>query len=119
MKKADPQAKAIAYFCLYVNTDEPNIIKTKYSDSYLVDKKGKIELYANRPFMHCMRLTTTNSYAKALDKVFDFFIPVPTASEAHPILMIVPIQMLAYNLAVLRGCDPDKPRNLAKSVTVK
>ena len=53
------------------------------------------------------------------DKVFDFFIPVPTASEAHPILMIVPIQMLAYNLAVLRGCDPDKPRNLAKSVTVK
>lgn len=53
------------------------------------------------------------------EDMFDFFIPVPTASEAHPILMIVPIQMLAYNLAVLRGCDPDKPRNLAKSVTVK
>jgi glutamine---fructose-6-phosphate transaminase (isomerizing) len=36
-----------------------------------------------------------------------------------PILMIVPLQLLAYHLAVLRGCDVDQPRNLAKSVTVE
>ncbi|MBI4052853.1 MAG: glutamine--fructose-6-phosphate transaminase (isomerizing) [Candidatus Diapherotrites archaeon] len=51
--------------------------------------------------------------------LFDHFIEVPEVSEANPILMIVPIQLLAYHLALERNCDPDKPRNLAKSVTVK
>ena len=50
---------------------------------------------------------------------FDYFIRVPEVGAANPILMIIPIQILAYYLAVARGCDPDKPRNLAKSVTVK
>jgi glucosamine--fructose-6-phosphate aminotransferase (isomerizing) len=36
-----------------------------------------------------------------------------------PILMIVPLQLLAYHIAVMRGCDVDQPRNLAKSVTVE
>jgi len=36
-----------------------------------------------------------------------------------PILSIVPLQLLAYHIAVLRGCDVDQPRNLAKSVTVE
>lgn len=51
--------------------------------------------------------------------VFDYFIKVPRSSVADPITHIIPLQILAYQLAVLRGCDPDKPRNLAKSVTVK
>jgi len=51
--------------------------------------------------------------------VFDFWIKVPEANNLNPIVQIIPIQTLAYQLAVLRGCDPDKPRNLAKSVTVK
>ena len=37
----------------------------------------------------------------------------------NPLLVIVPMQMLAYNVAKLRDCDIDKPRNLAKSVTVE
>ena len=36
-----------------------------------------------------------------------------------PMVTIVPLQLLAYHIAVLRGCDVDKPRNLAKSVTVE
>jgi glucosamine--fructose-6-phosphate aminotransferase (isomerizing) len=36
-----------------------------------------------------------------------------------PVLTSVPLQLLAYHIAVLRGCDVDKPRNLAKSVTVE
>jgi glucosamine--fructose-6-phosphate aminotransferase (isomerizing) len=36
-----------------------------------------------------------------------------------PILKVVPLQMLAYHIAVRRGCDVDQPRNLAKSVTVE
>lgn len=52
-------------------------------------------------------------------EVFDFWIRVPDSGDASPITNIIPIQILAYYLAVLRQNDPDKPRNLAKSVTVK
>jgi glucosamine--fructose-6-phosphate aminotransferase (isomerizing) len=53
------------------------------------------------------------------NEVFDFFIKVPDVGDLNPVVQIIPIQILAYQLAVLRGADPDKPRNLAKSVTVK
>ncbi len=50
----------------------------------------------------------------------DYFISIPYVEEfLTPVISIVPLQILAYHTAVLRGCDPDKPRNLAKSVTVK
>ena len=39
--------------------------------------------------------------------------------ELTPILTVVPLQLLAYHIAVHRGCDVDQPRNLAKSVTVE
>ena len=45
---------------------------------------------------------------------------LPRALEPiYPILATVPLQLLAYHIAVARGCDVDKPRNLAKSVTVE
>lgn len=53
------------------------------------------------------------------NEIFDYFIKVPKSDMADPITHIIPMQILAYQLALLRGCDPDKPRNLAKSVTVK
>jgi len=53
------------------------------------------------------------------NEVFDYFIEVPEAGNENPIVQIIPAQLLSYELAVSRGCDPDKPRNLAKSVTVK
>ncbi|MCD6398961.1 MAG: glutamine--fructose-6-phosphate transaminase (isomerizing) [Candidatus Aenigmarchaeota archaeon] len=51
--------------------------------------------------------------------IFDYFIKVPEIGVTNPITHIIPMQILAYQLAVLRGLDPDKPRNLAKSVVVK
>jgi len=51
--------------------------------------------------------------------VFDYWIKVPDLGFANSIGQIIPIQVLAYQLAVLKGLDPDKPRHLAKSVTVK
>ncbi len=51
-------------------------------------------------------------------EVFDYWIKVPECGDLNPIVQIIPMQILAYQLAVLRGLDPDKPRNLAKSVTV-
>lgn len=53
------------------------------------------------------------------NEVFDFYIKVPEVGNTNPIAQIIPIQTLAYQLATLRGFDPDRPRNLAKSVTVK
>lgn len=53
------------------------------------------------------------------NKAFDYFLKVDEAGDANPVLMILPVQLLAYYLAVEKGLDPDKPRNLAKSVTVK
>src|SRR5487761_663752 len=52
-------------------------------------------------------------------KSFDFFIKVPESEELNPICDIIPVQILAYQLAVILGHAPDKPRNLAKSVTVR
>ncbi len=53
-------------------------------------------------------------------KRVDHAIPVPATNQLlMPILMSVPLQLLAYHIAVLRGADVDQPRNLAKSVTVE
>lgn len=52
-------------------------------------------------------------------EIFDIWIKVPSAGNASPIMDLIPIQILAYKLAVLRQNNPDMPRNLAKSVTVK
>ena len=50
----------------------------------------------------------------------DHVIEIPPVPELiSPILEIVPLQLLAYHIAVRRGCDVDQPRNLAKSVTVE
>jgi glutamine---fructose-6-phosphate transaminase (isomerizing) len=47
-------------------------------------------------------------------------IEIPAAPELlSPILEIIPLQLLAYHIAVRRGCDVDQPRNLAKSVNVE
>jgi glucosamine--fructose-6-phosphate aminotransferase (isomerizing) len=53
------------------------------------------------------------------DEAFDFHVPHADLGEASGIVQAVPAQLLGYYLALLRGHDPDKPRNLAKSVTVK
>jgi glucosamine--fructose-6-phosphate aminotransferase (isomerizing) len=58
--------------------------------------------------------------AAILDPGHDFILEVPRAPALlTPIVMTVPLQLLAYDIAVRRGCDVDQPRNLAKSVTVE
>lgn len=55
-----------------------------------------------------------------VDKIADDVIRIPQVPEfLQPIVTIVPLQLLSYHIALLRGCDVDKPRNLAKSVTVE
>ena len=58
--------------------------------------------------------------ASILDPEHDFVLEVPPAPALlTPIVMVLPLQLLAYDIAVRRGCDVDQPRNLAKSVTVE
>ncbi|MCB0286419.1 MAG: glutamine--fructose-6-phosphate transaminase (isomerizing), partial [Calditrichaeota bacterium] len=55
-----------------------------------------------------------------LENMVDYTIPIPTTFNfLQPIISIVPLQLLAYHIAVMRGCNVDMPRNLAKSVTVE
>jgi glutamine---fructose-6-phosphate transaminase (isomerizing) len=55
-----------------------------------------------------------------LDPKSDVNVPMPaTTPLLTPIVMTIPLQLLAYHIAVRRGCDVDQPRNLAKSVTVE
>ena len=62
---------------------------------------------------------TTEGDAEIVKKV-THAIPVPETNQLlMPILMSLPLQLLAYHIAVLRGADVDQPRNLAKSVTVE
>jgi glucosamine--fructose-6-phosphate aminotransferase (isomerizing) len=57
---------------------------------------------------------------KILDPARDALISLPPVPESlSPITMVLPLQLLAYHIAVRRGCDVDQPRNLAKSVTVE
>jgi glucosamine--fructose-6-phosphate aminotransferase (isomerizing) len=69
---------------------------------------------------HGMIIAVVNDESEHLKRVADFVIQVPpTLDLLSPILSIIPLQLLSYQIAVLRGCDVDQPRNLAKSVTVE
>ena len=58
--------------------------------------------------------------ADILDSATDIMLPMPqTSSLLTPVVLTIPMQLLAYHIAVRRGCDVDQPRNLAKSVTVE
>ena len=63
---------------------------------------------------------TTYPHQEEMEKVVQNIIPIP---DTHPVLLpslgVVPLQLFAYYVALQRGCDIDKPRNLAKSVTVE
>jgi glucosamine--fructose-6-phosphate aminotransferase (isomerizing) len=55
-----------------------------------------------------------------LDPATDAIVSLPRVPPMlAPIVMVLPLQLLAYHIAVRRGCDVDQPRNLAKSVTVE
>ncbi|WP_207422780.1 glutamine--fructose-6-phosphate transaminase (isomerizing) [Desertivirga brevis] len=57
---------------------------------------------------------------KEVKKMADYTIEIPAANEAFlPLIATIPLQLLSYHIAVLRGCNVDQPRNLAKSVTVE
>ena len=62
----------------------------------------------------------TEGHSSALEKICDDVITIPAAPDyLTPLLSVIPLQLFSYYTAVALGCDVDKPRNLAKSVTVE
>ncbi len=65
-------------------------------------------------------IAITNDDNEELDPLCEYVIRVPRTTEGfEPLLTVIPLQLLSYHIAVMRGCDVDQPRNLAKSVTVE
>ena len=65
-------------------------------------------------------MVITQERNREIEKVADMVITIPNVdSVLAPIAAVTPMQLFAYYMAVLKGCDVDKPRNLAKSVTVE
>ncbi|MHB2154138.1 glutamine--fructose-6-phosphate transaminase (isomerizing) [Calditrichota bacterium GD2] len=65
-------------------------------------------------------ICVANEGDEQIEKHADHVIYIPYTCQAlTPLLSVIPLQLLAYHIAVLRGCDVDQPRNLAKSVTVE
>jgi glucosamine--fructose-6-phosphate aminotransferase (isomerizing) len=57
---------------------------------------------------------------EVIKRIADHTIEIPATEEPFtPLLSVIPLQLLAYHIALLRGCNVDQPRNLAKSVTVE
>lgn len=100
----------------------------KHGTIALIEKDTPCIVFSSREtekeiISNAMEIKARGGYIIGLNsksnEIFDFFIKTPDADVLDSITHIIPIQILSYQLAILRGCDPDKPRNLAKSVTVK
>jgi len=88
------------------------------TESYILDKvKSNVaEIKARRGRI----ISVVTEANHEMDELSDFKFSVPpTLYFLTPVLSVILLQLLAYHIAVLRGCDVDKPRNLAKSVTVE
>ena len=65
-------------------------------------------------------IAITNPGQEEVKRLAEFVVEIPATDDAlSPLLAVIPLQLLAYHIAVNRGCDVDQPRNLAKSVTVE
>ncbi len=65
-------------------------------------------------------IAVINEGDTTIPKMVDYTLEIPATDEKlMPILSVIPLQLLAYHIAVMRGCNVDQPRNLAKSVTVE
>ena len=90
-------------YVIVINPDDDSYVDNISSAHEIKSRDAKIIGISNKP-----------------DPSYDYWIEIPTIEkELYPLLEIIPLQLIAYYLAIERGIDPDYPKNLAKSVTVK
>ena len=118
----------------YLHAEGYPTAEMKHGPLALIDPSTPTVFVAPRNSLHAKTLSNIEEVRARLGPVIavgtegddhlaslcDFFLPIPDIAEiVQPLLAVVPLQLLAYHVARLRGCDIDKPRNLAKSVTVE
>jgi glucosamine--fructose-6-phosphate aminotransferase (isomerizing) len=118
----------------YIHAEGYSAAEMKHGPIALIDKKTPTVFLAPRDSMYEKTLANlamirarkgpiialATEGDKAIKKVAGDVVYLPQTEERlYPILASVPLQLFAYHIAVARGCDVDKPRNLAKSVTVE
>ncbi|MFO0953686.1 MAG: glutamine--fructose-6-phosphate transaminase (isomerizing) [Isosphaeraceae bacterium] len=118
----------------YIHAEGYPTAEMKHGPIALVDPETPCVFVAPRGSLHAKTLSNVEEVRArnglvvsvgtegdaSLEGLSTFFLPVPDVPEIiQPLVAVVPLQLLAYHVARLRGCDIDKPRNLAKSVTVE
>jgi glucosamine--fructose-6-phosphate aminotransferase (isomerizing) len=118
----------------YIHAEGYPTAEMKHGPIALVDRETPCVFVAPRGSLHAKTLSNVEEVRarlgliisvgtegdESLSSLSDVFLPIPDAPEViQPLLAVVPLQLLAYHVARRRGCDIDKPRNLAKSVTVE
>ncbi len=118
----------------YIHAEGYPAAEMKHGPIALIDEKMPVVFLAPRDGVydkvvsnieevkarHGQVIAVVNDGKEELEGKVDHFLSVPETHPALlPILTVVPLQLLAYHVALLRGCDVDQPRNLAKSVTVE
>jgi glucosamine--fructose-6-phosphate aminotransferase (isomerizing) len=119
----------------YIHAEGYPAAEMKHGPIALVDKNMPVIFIANKDDLYDKIVSNIETIKSRAGKVIaviteedynminnlaDHTILVPSTHKAFmPIINVVPLQLLSYHIAVLRGCDVDKPRNLAKSVTVE
>jgi glutamine---fructose-6-phosphate transaminase (isomerizing) len=118
----------------YIHAEGYPTAEMKHGPIALIDRETPSVFVAPRSSLHAKTLSNIEEVRARhgpiiavgtegddeLADLADAFLPIPDVPEiVQPLLAVVPLQLLAYHVARLRGCDIDKPRNLAKSVTVE
>jgi glucosamine--fructose-6-phosphate aminotransferase (isomerizing) len=118
----------------YIHAEGYPTAEMKHGPIALVDRETPCVFIAPRGSLHAKTLANVEEVRARHGQVIavgtegddelaersDIFLPIPDLPEVvQPLVAVVPLQLLAYHVARLRGCDIDKPRNLAKSVTVE
>jgi glucosamine--fructose-6-phosphate aminotransferase (isomerizing) len=99
-----------------IDKNMPVVILAPYDDTYSKIISNIQEVKARDGII----ITLTDKITDQISELSDYVLEVPnTHKHVFPITSSIILQLLAYNLALLRGCDIDQPRNLAKSVTVE
>ena len=118
----------------YIHAEGYPTAEMKHGPLALIDPETPTVFVAPRGALHAKTLGNVEEVRARLGPVIavgtegdddlarlaDIFLPIPDVPEVvQPLLSVVPLQLLAYHVARIKGCDIDKPRNLAKSVTVE
>jgi glucosamine--fructose-6-phosphate aminotransferase (isomerizing) len=90
-------------YVIVINPDDESYVDNVSTVNEIKSRNAKVIGVSNKP-----------------DANYDYWIPIPTVDPAlYPLVEIISLQLIAYYLALEKGIDPDYPKNLAKSVTVK